>query len=211
MQEDLAAEVDEAFSRAFGEHLRQARVKKGWSQRRLAEALDSRGLKLDPSAVTRIERGSRDVKLREAAVVAECLEVDLQELMRPTGADPLAIVLELLKNAENRFHAGRSAFAEMALNVRSVDAYLQMRPELVEELGRLRGVDDTLDAHELLVEELRAMTSDNRPIQVSDADERLLALLQQTVNAAVEDLFSQDDSPGSADEECSTLASDAEA
>ena len=59
--------ADERFSRLFGDNVRRARAIKGWSQRRLAEALDVRGVKLDPSAVTRIERGVREVKLREAA------------------------------------------------------------------------------------------------------------------------------------------------
>ena len=58
----------------FGQNVRAARARKGWSQRELAEALDERGLKLDPSAVTRIERGTREVKLREAVAMAECLK-----------------------------------------------------------------------------------------------------------------------------------------
>lgn len=209
--QDYTAAQEEAFSRVFGQNLREARVRKGWSQRRLADALGSRGLKLDPSAVTRIEHGYRVIKLQEAAVAAECLGVDLQELMKPTGADPLPVVLELLKNAEVKLHAARTAFAEMALNVRSAEAFLQMHPDLVEDLCRLRGADETRDAHAFLVQELEAMTSGTPVVEVSDAEERLLKLLQQTVSAAIEDMFTKADTPGAADEEGSVDGSDAEA
>jgi transcriptional regulator with XRE-family HTH domain len=210
MQDYTAAE-EEAFSRLFGQNLRQARTQKGWSQRRLAEELDSRGLKLDPSAVTRIELGSRVIKLQEAAVAAECLGVDLQELMKPAGADPLAIALELLKNAEVKVNAGRTAFAEMALSVRSAEAFLQMHPELVEELCRLRGLDETRDAHAFLAQQLQAITSGSPAVEVPDAEDRLLKLLQQTVSAAVEDMFTGDGPPGTVVEERSEHGSDAEA
>ena len=151
------------------------------------------------------------MKLREAAVFADCLDVELQQLMSPTGLDPLAMVLELLRNAEGKVRVGRSAFAEMALNVRSAEAFLQMHPELVEELCRLRGVDETRDAHTFLVQQLQAVTSGSPSVEVPDAEERLLKLLQQTVSAAVEDMFTGDDTPGTVVDERSEHGSDAEA
>ena len=48
---------------------RRAGVRGNWHLR-----WRTRGVQLDPSAVTRIERGTREVKLREAATMADCLE-----------------------------------------------------------------------------------------------------------------------------------------
>jgi transcriptional regulator with XRE-family HTH domain len=209
MQDHSLGDVD-LFSRSFGQNLRDARLRKGWSQRRLADVLESRGVRLDPSAVTRIERGSRDVKLREAAVFAECLDVELQQLMSPTGLDPLAMVLELLRNADGKVRVGRSALAEMALNVHAADAFLQLRPEVVEELRQHRGGDEARGVHELLVQDLRESVLQKHPIQVSDADKGLLGLLQHIVCTAVEDLFTGADSFGTAGNGDSDDGSDAE-
>ena len=57
--------------------MREQRRRKGCRQRQLAEALHTVELRLDPSAITRIERGSRDVKLSEAIAIASILEFDL--------------------------------------------------------------------------------------------------------------------------------------
>jgi transcriptional regulator with XRE-family HTH domain len=64
MQDD-GDDADSVFNKRFGDLMRAAREEKDWSQRRLAELLEEAGVRLDPSAITRIERGSRDVKLRE--------------------------------------------------------------------------------------------------------------------------------------------------
>jgi transcriptional regulator with XRE-family HTH domain len=188
VQVDLA-ELDAAFSRAFGQNLRDARMRKGWSQRHLAEVLEARGIRLDPSAVTRIERGSRDVKLREATVMAGCLDVDLQQLLAPPGADSLALILELLRNAESSLRSGRSAFADMAINIHAADALLRFRPDLLQELRHLRSADEDADVYELLVEEVQASAVQKEPVQISDADRRLLDLLQEVVNATVKNMF----------------------
>jgi transcriptional regulator with XRE-family HTH domain len=210
MHDNSTGDVD-VFSRSFGQNLRDARLRKGWSQRHLADVLESRGVRLDPSAVTRIERGSRDVKLREAAVFADCLDVELQQLMSPNGLDPLAMVLELLRNAEGKVRVGRSAFAEMALNVHAADALLQLRPAVIDELRRHRGSDEALGVHELLVQDLRESVLQQHPIRVSDADERLLGLLQHIVCTAVEDLFTGAETFGAVATQHREVGSDPEA
>ena len=199
--------ADERFSRLFGDNVRRARAIKGWSQRRLAEALDVRGVKLDPSAVTRIERGVREVKLREAAAIAQCLGVDIQELMTPAGPEPLALVLHTLKSASNRMQAGRSALAEMASYLRAAEALLSQNPELVEELRRLRGFDEELDVEGFLRREIRDLTSNPVPEMMLAVDDRTLELLQHAASRSVEKLLTNNESeiaavrgPQSADE-----------
>lgn len=63
--------------------MREMREEKQWSQKRLAEVLlQGAGIKLDPSAITRIELGERDVKLQEAVAIAGVLGFRL-----PTDCD----------------------------------------------------------------------------------------------------------------------------
>ena len=53
------------------------REERGVSQRQLAEALE-----LDPSAVTRIERGQRGIAVGELATIAEQLDISVDMLLR---------------------------------------------------------------------------------------------------------------------------------
>lgn len=193
VQDDVNG-ADERFNRNFGDNVRRARAIKGWSQRRLAEALDVRGVKLDPSAVTRIERGAREVKLREAAAFAQCLGVDIQELITPAGREPLAVVLQMLKSAADRMQAARSALAEMASYLTAVEALLSQYPELVEDLRRLRGFDEELDVEGFLRREIQELTGDPIPEMAIAVDDRMLELLQEAALAATEKLLTNNES-----------------
>lgn len=105
---------DEAghFDRAFGDRVRRAREDRKWSQRKLAEELDNVGIKLDPSAVTRIERGSREAKLREAAAIAKVLQVPLEDLA--DSSNPRKLFESILESASGRSQVARNALADMA-------------------------------------------------------------------------------------------------
>ncbi|MHA7303837.1 helix-turn-helix domain-containing protein [Arthrobacter sp. TMN-49] len=67
----------------FARRLREERGRTGLSQaalaERLAEVLDQ---KVDASAITRIEKHERAVRLDEAVVIAEVLDVPLDALLR---------------------------------------------------------------------------------------------------------------------------------
>ncbi|MFW0774370.1 helix-turn-helix domain-containing protein [Paenarthrobacter nitroguajacolicus] len=69
--------------RIFARRLREERVQAGLSQAALAgrvtEVLDQ---KLDASAITRIEKNERAVRLDEAVVIAELLDVSLVAMIR---------------------------------------------------------------------------------------------------------------------------------
>ena len=69
-------------SARFAEAMRDARTKKGWSQRKLAEELEAAsGLKLDPSAMTRMENNQRDLKLDEAVAIARVLDIPIATVL----------------------------------------------------------------------------------------------------------------------------------
>ncbi|MCB0940684.1 MULTISPECIES: helix-turn-helix domain-containing protein [Mycobacteriaceae] len=193
MHDDPPAGADEDFSQTFGRNMRIARGQRGWSQRQLAEALEGQGVRLDPSAVTRIERGDREVKLREAAAIADCLNTDLQQLLMPSGPDRLSAVLAVRGFAEKRMRAGRFAFAELGHYARTMQELLELAPEAMDRLRRLRGRSEELDAHDHVVLELKELLADlhwQKPdFEVADVDERLGDVLQRVVNAAVDNLF----------------------
>jgi transcriptional regulator with XRE-family HTH domain len=65
-----------------GEQIAAMRTMRELTQRDLASALTQAGMPVDASAVSRIEKGTRSVRLSEATVIASVLDVDLGFLMR---------------------------------------------------------------------------------------------------------------------------------
>jgi transcriptional regulator with XRE-family HTH domain len=73
----------DGVARDFGNAVRKRRAALGISQRGFSELLmEKTGVKLDPSAVTRIERGQRELKLSEALAIATVLDVKVDTLTR---------------------------------------------------------------------------------------------------------------------------------
>ncbi|MCZ4535555.1 helix-turn-helix transcriptional regulator [Gordonia terrae] len=60
--------------KSFGETVAAHRKKLGWKQADLIAALAERGVILDSSAITRIEKGEREPRLTEALTLSEVLE-----------------------------------------------------------------------------------------------------------------------------------------
>ncbi|MDV7197027.1 helix-turn-helix transcriptional regulator [Rhodococcus kroppenstedtii] len=76
---------EQGVGQRFAQAVKEARINKGWSQRKLVEELERvTGFKLDPSAMTRMENGQRDVKLDEAEALSRVLEMPLTPVI--TGA-----------------------------------------------------------------------------------------------------------------------------
>jgi len=105
--------------------VREKREQKQWSQRRLAELLEEAGIRLDPSAITRIERGTRDVKLREADAIASVLDFDLGRSLR-----------QIALSTDEQFRMGVAALALSAV---------QARTRLVEVLDQVDRISVKLD------------------------------------------------------------------
>lgn len=85
----------------FGKLLREARTAAGWTQKELVERLSEKGVQLDTSAITRMEKGQREPRLREAIEISELLDFSLDLV----GADEL---LEL--GGETQFARGEELF-----------------------------------------------------------------------------------------------------
>lgn len=65
----------------FGKTMRALRQRAGYTQVEMAEQMRAFGIRLDPSAVTRIEQGGRSVRLNEAVAMARILCVSLPDVL----------------------------------------------------------------------------------------------------------------------------------
>ena len=74
-----AEATDEA---AFARALAEKRPLLGMSQADLAQRIyETTGIKLDPTAITRLERGSRGLRLNEASAIAGALGTTVQDML----------------------------------------------------------------------------------------------------------------------------------
>jgi 8-oxo-dGTP pyrophosphatase MutT (NUDIX family)/transcriptional regulator with XRE-family HTH domain len=83
-------------SEVFRVRLREVRRLKGWTQQQLADALVAAGVKLDASAVTRLERGTRGLSLDDVIAIAAVLGVSPLHMVVPlNGATSLDVTPEI--------------------------------------------------------------------------------------------------------------------
>ncbi|MCF6386522.1 helix-turn-helix domain-containing protein [Mycobacterium sp. MBM] len=66
----------------FGMRVRETRTIRGMTQRQLADAVG-----LDASAISRLEQGSRAIRLGEAALIADALKTDVKQLVYGDSSD----------------------------------------------------------------------------------------------------------------------------
>lgn len=71
-----------SIEQVVGEQIASLRTMRDMTQRDLAFALTEAGMPVDASAVSRIEKGTRSIRLAEAVIIAGVLDVDLGFLMR---------------------------------------------------------------------------------------------------------------------------------
>lgn len=185
MQENLS---DGDFDSRFGANVADFRKAKSWSQRRLAEELEQHGVKLDPSAVTRIERGGREAKLREAVAIAAALGVDLRELTRMARRDPQADLAEALDSTVERRNAARLALAGMSTYYVMAIHLFEEYPELLEDLRIAAGWDGSMDIEEFLRAEAEHIAKTATPVGQISTTEEQNALIQGIVTASVANL-----------------------
>lgn len=141
MQDDT---VELGFNKRVGARLREFRKEKGWSQRQLAAALQG-DLKLDPSAITRIERGDRSLKLREASALADVLDVGLYHLVAQ-GDDPHEAELnEFIDAAQQGIQKAREKLVGVAIMYTLAVNTIQNHPKALYGIGSLEFLADEVN------------------------------------------------------------------
>lgn len=74
---------DQLPEHVFAQRVRQLREAAKLSQAQLAAKLTAEGTKFDPSAITRLEKGTRMIRLNEAVAIADTFGVKLEEMLLP--------------------------------------------------------------------------------------------------------------------------------
>jgi len=132
----------------FAQNVARYRGARGWTQRELAEALSSRGMPVDSTAVSRIENGTRDVRLSEALLIADALAVDVDRLL--IGMRSPAQELRHRRDVSDDWAL---QFSEILPNwlhsMRGTSDFLKENPDLIatifdDRVGRPRSADDYL-------------------------------------------------------------------
>jgi len=112
----------------FGERVKEERIKAGWTQRELAAKLH-----LDASAISRLEKGARAIRLGEAAHIALALGVNLGYLAY--GPSLEAALASYQAGANSGVRETRSAAMNMASHFNGIVDLLDHNPELLERLA----------------------------------------------------------------------------
>lgn len=125
--------------KVFGDRMKEARTRLGVSQASVARYLTKRlDYKVDASALSRIEGADRKVRLDEAVLIAEVLQVPLAELIAAPGDVRLARIDEVRASLRGAEAARDDALAEM-------EGWRDKVAELEEEL---RLLEDEQEAEE---------------------------------------------------------------
>ncbi|WP_421876788.1 helix-turn-helix domain-containing protein [Mycolicibacterium wolinskyi] len=177
----------------FGDLMRERREERGWSQRQLAEMLHAVDLRLDPSAITRIERGTRDVKLTEAIAIASVLEFDLESI---SFSPEKHFVMREFSEVDMTIRARKALLDAL----RHIDRWVNNTDEETEDrLIKKRGLTNHVDLYTQRIREVPAfqpggrlghIEGDNFAIYYNDEDR---AVKQAIVDAVTNGLLLSED------------------
>lgn len=168
MQESIGGRE---FSERVGARLREFREERKWSQRRLAEVLHANGLKLDPSAITRMERGQRDVKLHEATALAAALRVKLDELVRHDDDDPRQELADEFDWADEGLQKAQGALSNVAMSYTRIVQLVEEYPDLIDALASRAGAP-AADIKQFLAFEAYTIAESGPHIRLAVNDEQ---------------------------------------
>lgn len=116
----------------FAKRLREIRTARKWSQATLATEIGTQqGIKLDATAITRIERGQRRIYLAEARAIAGVLGTSVDAMCETGPAADIRDLRRELAIAEDQF-VSLEVSMEMANR-----AYAEMRAHVEDLRSRL--------------------------------------------------------------------------
>lgn len=147
VQDDDAESVQETEA-SFGEKVRSARRKRRWTQRELGAMVN-----LDASAISRLEAGTRAIRLGEASQIARALNEGLDELVFGEGPSPHA-QLEVVRSETN-------------------ELMTKVHYTAVDVVRRFVRIIDLLEKHDELFEDLSNFAGDGRPTSIDEYLERV--------------------------------------
>jgi chromosome segregation ATPase len=184
VQDTRKPTLDEVAERSFGLAMRAARNRLHLSQTALAAELERRhGIKLDGTAITRIERrihgneGARAIRLGEAVAIASILELSLDDLVEP-GLD------QQLRDARLRLDAAQVQAAAAQHAAAQAREHLEQLERMAEKHTRQVELEAELGVLQDEMYELRARIDE---IRASDDQEELAGLIDRLLEMGVEE------------------------
>lgn len=123
-----SAESRDTPSAIFARRLREERAQGGLTQTEVARQLSERtGVVIDGSALTRIEKGQRAVRLEEAVALAEVVGQPLESLLHdePEGERRLAELERELVDAQWRASAVEDQLRQARASVVAIEAQIE--------------------------------------------------------------------------------------
>ncbi|GAA4176348.1 hypothetical protein GCM10022287_23380 [Gryllotalpicola koreensis] len=168
--------------------MREARQEFGWSQQKLADRLADSGLKLDPTAITRIEKGQRSVRLSEAVTIAAELGIDLNELIK-TVENPTQVLAQARESANKAMRDARYALQAMVFEFNDIALMLEDQDEMLEILRAESGgiVNSASTYLPWVAERIAAISSDGWAV-LSVEDRQRRDQLVDLLNFVTKDL-----------------------
>jgi transcriptional regulator with XRE-family HTH domain len=118
----------------FGRRVQELRTWSGTSQRAFCIKLQSNGLPIDASALSRIEQGKRPAKLSEALVIAKVLEVDLGALV-DSADDELGRFRAFRNDADRAMQDARKEVAAMVSAFLDAFEWAEAHPGVLSQLS----------------------------------------------------------------------------
>lgn len=116
----------------FGSMVFESRRALGMSQKELSDELVTQGLMLDNSAVSRIEKGTRALRLSEAIVIARVLRFSLADFEE--AVPPAEDFARRRKSTEDALHIAHSALTVAADELNGLAFVAEGHPEVLQEL-----------------------------------------------------------------------------
>ncbi|BBX48065.1 hypothetical protein GCM10009641_08910 [Mycobacterium cookii] len=168
---------DDEVTATFAERAKSARLRAGLTQQQLFERLrDETGVRLDTSAITRIEAGQREPRLGEALAIARVLNFGLNNLV------PRADLDLYLSDVERLMRESRAALIRM---VKSVDPLIEFVRANPGSLGDKRLDDRFRETIEYFEQSASRDELKNIAITTNRTDEKLKRQLLRAVGDGI--------------------------
>ncbi|TFH56832.1 helix-turn-helix domain-containing protein [Glutamicibacter arilaitensis] len=123
-----------AIEKAIGAEIAKIRKERGLSQKQFIKKLSDNGLFIDASAVSRLERGDRALRIAECMIIAKSLEISVAMLLRGVQT-PEDRIKELAQQADLELTAARDRLWAGLATHYEVKLSLERNPELLDAMS----------------------------------------------------------------------------
>lgn len=174
-------EDDDQLGGTFAERAKTARLRADLTQQQLSDRLSEAGVKLDTSAITRIEAGQREPRLGEALAIAQVLGFSLNNLA------PRANLDFYIGDVNRLMNESRAALVRMIRSVDPVADFVRRNPDCLGDQRLEDRFRDMIDRF------LNDISFENQAVTRNRSDEKLKRQLLRAVSEDI--LVKADDIP----------------